>query len=96
MAGCGYYSSFDIGAYILFVIKVGNSTDNLIKFTPVGTTPDITPDYAKPCPPPPATRTTHLIPDDTSNPTSTPDTPDTLDTTTPLIPDDQLIQNSTP
>ena len=94
MAGCGYFSHFEIGSYILFpdfVIKVDDSKDNLISFKSIGLSKVNQLDYAEPRTiSTTAARPATVIPDDDSS-THSPDTNSPHQTT---LSDDELIQSS--
>lgn len=71
MPGCGYFSHFEIGSYILFpdfVIKVDDSKDNLISFQSIGLNKVSKLDYAEPrSHTTTAARPATVIPDDDSS-----------------------------
>ena len=75
MPGCGYFSQFYVGSYVLFpnfVIKVDDTTDNLISFQSIGLNESPTLDYAEPhSVPPTATCSATIIPPDDENSTAT-------------------------
>jgi hypothetical protein len=51
MPGCGYFSHFDVGSYMLFpnfVIKVDDTIDNHISFQSIGLNGSPTLNYAEP------------------------------------------------
>lgn len=66
MRGCGYYSQFGVGSFILFptfTIQVDDSEDNIVSFKSIGRNPHIKNDYTEPKPE--DARPAHIIPDDT-------------------------------
>eukprot|EP00956_Cyclotella_meneghiniana_P012602 scaffold17913_cov36-Cyclotella_meneghiniana.AAC.1 len=68
MKGCGFFSHYDSGAFLLFpdfTIKVDDSVDNLLNFKPIGTQPSGPIEYAEPRTSDPAfetARPAHVIP----------------------------------
>jgi hypothetical protein len=67
MQGCGYYSQFEVGSFILFptfTIQVDDSEDNIVSFKSIGRNPAFKNDYTEPKPE--YARPAHVIPDDNS------------------------------
>jgi hypothetical protein len=67
MAGCGYYSQYGVGSFILFpkfTIEVDDSSDNLVSFQAVGRGSNRTLDYKEPKQPEAEARTAHIVPPD--------------------------------
>eukprot|EP00804_Cyclotella_cryptica_P030273 CCRYP_019237-RA/>CCRYP_019237-RA protein AED:0.06 eAED:0.03 QI:0/0/0/1/0/0/3/0/1322 len=66
MPGCGTYSDYDHGAYILFprfTLQINDDVDNIISYEPIGNnSPTIKVDYCQPCnyTPPAARPAAHL------------------------------------
>jgi hypothetical protein len=65
MDGCGYYSHFGVGSFILFptfTIEVDDTEDNIVSYKSIGRQPNVKLDYKQPKYP--QARPAHLIPDD--------------------------------
>jgi hypothetical protein len=65
MDGCGYYSQFGVGSFILFpsfTIEVDDSEDNIVSYKSIGRQLNVKLDYKEPKYP--QARPAHLIPDD--------------------------------
>jgi hypothetical protein len=68
MDGCGYYSQFGVGSFILFpafTIEVDDTEDNIVSYKSIGRNSKVILDYKQPKYP--QARPAHLIPDDDHN-----------------------------
>ncbi len=91
MPGCGTFSHFDVGSFILFPsfsLRVDNSVDNLVSYRSIGRLSSPRIDYAEPRRTRTSARPSHVIPDDSATVASTvvPDNSATV-ASTPAVPD---------
>jgi len=67
LPGCGTFSHYDVGSYILFptfALRIDDSVDNVVSYRSIGRRKSAPLDYAQPRTATPSARPTHLVPRD--------------------------------